>query len=226
MTRTPTPSTGHRARPGSRREDIAAAAIELFLERGVAATRVDDILAAAGGVSVGSFYHHFRDKLSLAATVYLEHLQRFQRDLLVELDRHARTEDAVRGVVVAYLRWAGADPRAMGYLHQCREPNVVEISEGEEARLKQGFYDRLAGWLGERAATGELRALPHEHSLALWLGPAEQLVRAAIEPSGHSTELEPDALAAHLAHAERVLADAAWQALRRPAPGDTADQAR
>jgi AcrR family transcriptional regulator len=225
MTRTPTASTGHRARPGSRREDIAAAAIELFLDRGVAATRVEDILAAAG-VSVGSFYHHFRDKLSLAATVYLEHLQRFQRDLLVELDRHARTEDAVRGVVVAYLRWAGADPRAMGYLHQCREPNVVEISEGEEARLKQGFYDRLAGWLGERAATGELRALPHEHSLALWLGPAEQLVRAAIEPSGHSTELEPDALAAHLAHAERVLADAAWQALRRPAPGDTADQAR
>ena len=226
MTRTPTPSTGHRARPGSRREDIAAAAIELFLERGVAATRVDDILAAAGGVSVGSFYHHFRDKLSLAATVYLEHLQRFQRDLLVELDRHARTEDAVRGVVVAYLRWAGADPRAMGYLHQCREPSVVEISEGEEARLKQGFYDRLAGWLGERAATGELRALPHEHSLALWLGPAEQLIRAAIDPYGHSTTPDPDALGAHLAHAERVLADAAWEALRRPALGDDADQAR
>ncbi len=186
---------------------------------------MEDILAATG-VSVGSFYHHFRDKLSLAATVYLEHLQRFQGDLLVELDRHERTEDAVRGLVVAYLRWAGADPRAIGYLHQCREPNVVEISEGEEARLKQGLYGRLAGWLGERAATGELRELPHEHSLALWLGPAEQLVRAAIEPSGHSTTPEPDVLAAHFAQAERVLADAAWEALRRPAPGDTADQAR
>jgi AcrR family transcriptional regulator len=210
---------------GSRREDIAAAAIELFLDRGVAGTRVEDILAATG-VSVGSFYHHFRDKLSLAATVYLEQLQRFQRDLLVELDRHERTEDTVRGLVVAYLRWAGADPRAMGYLHQCREPNVVEISEGEEARLKQSFDDRLADWLRERAAAGELRKLPHEHSLALWLGPAEQLIRAAIEPSGHSTTPEPDALAAHLAHAEQVLADAAWQALRRPAEGDTAAQAR
>jgi AcrR family transcriptional regulator len=209
---------------GSRREDIAAAAIELFLDRGVAGTRVEDILAATG-VSVGSFYHHFRDKLSLAATVYLEQLQRFQRDLLVELDRHERTEDTVRGLVVAYLRWAGADPRAMGYLHQCREPNVVEISEGEEARLKQSFDDRLADWLRERAAAGELRKLPHEHSLALWLGPAEQLIRAAIEPSGHSTTPEPDALAAHLAHAEQVLADAAWQALRRPAEGDTAAQA-
>lgn len=225
VTRTPTASTGHRARRGSSREDIAAAAIELFLDRGVAATRVEDILAAAG-VSVGSFYHHFRDKLSLAATVYVEHLQRFQRDLLGELDRHTRTEDAVRGLVLAYLRWAAADPRAMRYLHQCREPNVAEISEGEEARLKQFYYGRLAGWLGERAAAGELRALPPEHSLALWLGPAEQLVRAAIDPFGYSTTPEADALAAHLAHAERVLADAAWETLRRPAPRDHADQAR
>jgi AcrR family transcriptional regulator len=226
VTRAPTSSTGHRARRGSRREDIAAAAIELFLARGVAATRVEDILAAAG-VSVGSFYHHFRDKLSLAATVYLEHLQRFQCDLLVELDRHARTEDAVRGLVLAYLRWAATDPRAMGYLHQCREPHVAEIiSEGEEARLKQHFHGRLNGWLDERAAAGELRALPHEHSFALWLGPAEQLVRAAIDPSGHSFTPESNALGAHLAHAERVLADAAWEALRCPAPGDDADQAR
>jgi AcrR family transcriptional regulator len=225
MTRTSTASTGHRARPGSRREDIAAAAIELFLDRGVAATRVEDILAEAG-VSVGSFYHHFRDKLSLAATVYLEHLQRFQHDLLVELDRHTRTEDAVRGLVHAYLRWAAADPRAMRYLAQCREPHVAEISEGEEARLKQSFYGRLTGWLDERAATGDLRALPHEHSCALWLGPAEQLVRASIDPSGHFAKPGAGALSAHLARAERVLADAAWEALRRPAPGDDADQAR
>jgi AcrR family transcriptional regulator len=226
MTRPPIASKNHRAtRPASRREDIADAAIDLFLERGVAATRVEDILTTAG-VSVGSFYHHFGDKLSLAATVYLEHVQRFQSDLLAELDRRARTEDAVRGLVLAYLRWAGADPRAMRYMHQCRESSVAEISEGEEARLKQSFYGRLAGWLGERAATGELRALPHEHSLALWLGPAEQLIRAALDPSGHTAAPDPDALVAHLAHAERVLADAAWEALRRPAPGDDADQAR
>jgi AcrR family transcriptional regulator len=225
MTRTRTARTGQRAKPGSSRAHIAAAAIELFVERGVAATRVEDILAAAG-VSGGSFYHHFGDKLNLAATVYLDLLQRFQSDLLVELDRHARTEDAVRGIVVAYLRWAGADPRAMGYLHQCREPSVAEIAGGEEAQLKEGFDGRLASWLGERAATGELRALPFEHSFALWLGPAAQLVRAAIEPSGHSTTPEPDALAAHLAQAERVLADAAWEALRSRAQGDGADQAR
>ena len=52
MTRTPTTAAGHRARPGSRREDIAAAAIELFLDRGVAATRLEVILA--GGCAARS----------------------------------------------------------------------------------------------------------------------------------------------------------------------------
>ena len=223
MTRTRTANTGHRAKPGSSRDHIAAAAIELFVERGVAATRVEDILAAAG-VSVGSFYHHFGDKLNLAATVYLDLLKRFQNDLLVELDRHERTEDAVRGLVVAYLRWAGSDPRAMGYLHQCREPSVAEIAGGEEEQLKQAFDGRLTSWLGDRAEAGELRALPFEHSFALWLGPAAQLVRAAIEPSGHSTTPDPDALAAHFAGSERVLADAAWNTLRRL--GDDADHSQ
>lgn len=213
MNRTKTPRTGQRARPGTSRDLIAAAAIELFVERGVAATRVEDILAAAG-VSVGSFYHHFGDKLNLAATVYLDLLQRFQSDLLVELDRHARAEDTVRGLVAAYLRWAGADPRAMGYLHQCREPSVAEIAGGEESQLKQAFDGRLANWLGERAAAGDLRALPFEHAFALWLGPAAQVVRASIEPSGHSMMSEPDMLAAHLADAEQLLGDAAWETLR------------
>ena len=167
-------------------------------------------------LDVTALYHHFGDKLTLAATVYLDLLQRFQGDLLVELDRHTRTEDAIRGLVVAFLRWAGGDPRAMGYLHQCREPSVAEIAGGEEARLKQSFDGRLADWLEARVTSGELRDLPYEHSLALWLGPAEHVVRTAIEPSGRSIAPEPEALAAHLAGAESVLADAAWEALRRP----------
>src|SRR5690349_498545 len=104
MTKLRTARTRQRTKPGSSRDDIAAAAVELFVERGVAATRVEDILAAAG-VSVGSLYHHFGDKLNLAATVYLDLLQRFQTDMLVELDRHVNTEEAVRGLVAAYLQW-------------------------------------------------------------------------------------------------------------------------
>jgi len=213
MTKTSTVAKGQRGKSASRRQDIADAAIELFLEKGVAATRVEDILSSANA-SVGSFYHHFGDKHRLAAMVYLEHLERFQNDLLEEFERHDDTEEAVRALVICLLRWVAADPQAMKYMHQCRESSVAEFSESEETRLKQAFYGRLSQWLEERAAAGELRALPSELGLALWFGPAEQLIRAAIEPSGYAKKTGAGALAKQLAQAESVLADAAWAALR------------
>ncbi|CAG0966767.1 partial putative HTH-type transcriptional regulator YfiR, partial [Rhodocyclaceae bacterium] len=45
------------ARPG----EIAAAALELFVEKGFAATRLDDV-AARAGVSKGTVYLYFENK--------------------------------------------------------------------------------------------------------------------------------------------------------------------
>ncbi len=52
-------------KPGSARDDLLAAGIELFRRKGYVATTVDDICAAAG-VSKGAFFHHFDNKESLA----------------------------------------------------------------------------------------------------------------------------------------------------------------
>ena len=50
------------------RERIVERAAELFAERGIAATTVDEVLAAAGA-GKGQFYHYFngRDELAAAA---------------------------------------------------------------------------------------------------------------------------------------------------------------
>src|SRR5205809_6980858 len=48
------------------RERIVERAAELFAERGIAATSVDEVLAAAG-VGKGQFYHYFRGRDELAA---------------------------------------------------------------------------------------------------------------------------------------------------------------
>jgi TetR/AcrR family transcriptional regulator, transcriptional repressor for nem operon len=48
------------------RERIVERAAELFAERGIAATTVDDVLAAAGA-GKGQFYHYFRGRDELAA---------------------------------------------------------------------------------------------------------------------------------------------------------------
>jgi AcrR family transcriptional regulator len=57
------PKTG---RGRASRERIVARAAELFAERGIAATSVDEVLAAAGA-GKGQFYHYFRGRDELAA---------------------------------------------------------------------------------------------------------------------------------------------------------------
>jgi len=56
----------------SNRNDILAAGMKLFIERGFSACSVQDITDAAG-VPKGSFYNHFKSKESLAAEIVTEY---------------------------------------------------------------------------------------------------------------------------------------------------------
>jgi AcrR family transcriptional regulator len=54
-------------RPAERPEEIAAAALSLFCEKGYNVTTIDEI-AAAAGVTKGAVYHHFDSKEQLLQT--------------------------------------------------------------------------------------------------------------------------------------------------------------
>lgn len=58
-------------RKGARPEEITAAALELFIERGYAATRLEDV-AARAGVSKGTVYLYFANKEELFKAVVRE----------------------------------------------------------------------------------------------------------------------------------------------------------
>ena len=89
----------------SRREAILQAALQAFLEHGVAATPIEDICARAEA-SVGSVYHHFGDKGGLAGAVYVEALADYQGRFLDVLRDHCdNAEAAVRDAVAAHLGW-------------------------------------------------------------------------------------------------------------------------
>jgi AcrR family transcriptional regulator len=58
------PASGRAARAAERREAIIAAAMDEFIGRGFAATRLDDV-AKRAGVAKGTIYLHFKDKEAL-----------------------------------------------------------------------------------------------------------------------------------------------------------------
>jgi AcrR family transcriptional regulator len=60
----PSPPSGRAARAAERRQAIIDAALEEFIARGFAATRLDDV-AKRAGVAKGTIYLHFKDKESM-----------------------------------------------------------------------------------------------------------------------------------------------------------------
>ncbi len=57
--------------PAVRRQEIVAAAIQLFVSKGYAATTINDILGAVG-IAKGTFYHHFPSKEEVLRAVVLQ----------------------------------------------------------------------------------------------------------------------------------------------------------
>lgn len=75
------------------REEVLAAAARAFMERGYAATSIDDV-AAAMDATKGRVYHYYRSKLDLFADVV------------------RRSLDVIHAEVIAAAEAAGPDPRA------------------------------------------------------------------------------------------------------------------
>ena len=77
-------------------EAIVKSARRLFGERGFAITTIDDI-ADAAGVAKGAVYHHFATKEAVFEAVF----DQVSHDLVLEVDRAARTEKDVLAAMVA-----------------------------------------------------------------------------------------------------------------------------
>ncbi len=203
-----------RASEGRRRQ-ILDAALELFLEAGVAGCRVEDLFERSGA-SVGSFYHHFGSKPAVAAALHLEILGQFQGDFLAELSQPRSARAGIKAMVGHHLGWVAKNPERAAYLFQCLEPEVFAVCHKEENRMTTAFFARCMEWLEERAAAGQIRKLSPLEYHVLWMGPTLELTRAWLMNVQrkwtwmNEEQRRPEALLG----AEKNLAEAAWEALR------------
>src|SRR5580658_5130138 len=100
--------TGNRARSSQRRQHaILEASLDLLLEKGFGATTLDQILERSGS-SVGSFYHHFKNKLEVAAALYLSILESYQQAFVTELRKHSEPRAGIEAGVRHHLSWVAS----------------------------------------------------------------------------------------------------------------------
>jgi AcrR family transcriptional regulator len=140
------------------RERIVERAAELFAERGIAATTVDEVLAAAG-VGKGQFYHYFRGRDELAAAAVGHRCAQVVAGLtraLGNVSSLAGLEQALEGFIAGFEQ-AGLPGCPIGTL-------ATEVAgRNEDARLQaaagfDAWEQLLADALERMRQRGELRA--------------------------------------------------------------------
>jgi TetR/AcrR family transcriptional repressor of nem operon len=140
------------------RERIVERAAELFAERGIAATSVDEVLAAAGA-GKGQFYHYFRSRDELAAAAVGFRCAQVVAGLtqaLGAVSSLAGLEQALAGFVAGFEQM-GMPGCPIGTL------SAEVAGRNEEARLQavagfDAWEGLLAGALERMREHGELRA--------------------------------------------------------------------
>lgn len=181
----------------TRREAILDAALRSFNDKGVTAATVEDVRRLSGA-SVGSIYHHFGGKEELASALYADALGSYQRGYLEALRRHRDAERGIKAVVRHHLRWVRDNPDLARFLLAGRR-------DGDEVReLNRATFAATEDWLRPHVEELRVRRMPLDLYYAVLIGPAQEFARHWLEGRMKSS----------ISTAERVLADAAWAALR------------
>jgi AcrR family transcriptional regulator len=192
-----------------RRAAVLDAALDAFTERGYSATTIAEVRRRSGA-SVGSIYHRFKDKEGIATALYVECLRDYQRGLLEELGREKRAERGIRAMVRHHLRWLEANPRRAAFLLGSSESDVARAAEGEVRELNRHALDGVREWLRPHVEAGAVRRMPLQLLYVIVLGPCQEYARHWLRDPARSP----------IGRAERVLADAAWNAVRAEPEGD------
>lgn len=165
-------SPSHRRRKEARPGEIGAAALEMFVEKGFAATRLDDV-AARAGVSKGTVYLYFESKEALfkaAIEAAMTPAVEAAEALASAADRPAA--DLLRCFVDGWWRMVGST--SLGGL-----PKLLVAESGNFPEIAHWFHDSMvrraqkamARIIAAGIARGEFRAADADLTARIFFAP-------------------------------------------------------
>ncbi|MGO4325636.1 TetR/AcrR family transcriptional regulator [Cupriavidus sp. 2TAF22] len=164
-------------RKAARPQELVAAALELFVERGYAATRLEDV-AAAAGVSKGTVYLYFANKEELFKTVVRENLgPALARGVDLVETFEGTTAELLRELLRGWWGLIGATSVAgLTRLVLAEANHFPDIARFYHEEVTVPGDELFARVLARGAARGELRAVPANPNSALICAPLVFLV--------------------------------------------------
>jgi AcrR family transcriptional regulator len=186
-------SAPRRRRKEARPSELTAAALELFVDKGFAATRLDDV-AAHAGVSKGTLYLYFDSKEALFKAVIEEGIVPTMAAAEQRVAEYSGSAQALlRELIFGWWQHVGATGLA-------GVPKLIVSESRNFPEVAQYYHDQvivrgralLRTALLRGIANGEFRALDTETTIDLILAPLLMLViwRFSLRFCGRETDPE------------------------------------
>ncbi|GGC79341.1 TetR family transcriptional regulator [Tersicoccus solisilvae] len=171
------------------RERILATAEHLVIEKGFAATALDEVIEGAG-TSKGAFFHHFPTKLDLAKALVDRYVTADLGQLQNALSETAHLAADPRARLLAFLRIFedGAD-ELMSEQSSCLYVSTVVERDLLTAGTADRIVDAVVGW--REPVAGLIRAAVEAHA-------GHERGDDETNDDGNADGVDADALADHL----------------------------
>lgn len=150
---------------------ILQAARKVFVRRGTAGARMQEI-AAEAGVNQALLHYYFRSKDRLAEAVFRDAASRLVPAVARVLGSEITLEEKVRQVVHVYIDAVRQTPFLPGYVlselhhHPERLTGIKDAARGQPVQLVQTLLDKLGGQIAERVAAGTMRSISPQQFVA------------------------------------------------------------
>ena len=164
---------GRRRRKEARPQELIDAAMDLFVERGFAGTRSEEV-AKRAGVSKGTLYLYFPSKEDLFKAVVRTHLSAPIAEGQALADEFAGSSAELLRTLIQML-WHHVGHTAAGSICKvimAEARNFPDIAQFYVSEVIEPTHRLMAGALQRGIQRGEFRAVPVDHAVPALIAPA------------------------------------------------------
>lgn len=183
--------------------ELINAAVEIATTSGIASLSMEKVRSKVG-VSNGSLFHHFPNKDSLIASMYVQIVGEYQTKISDVIDHEQVAEAVIQGMVEKHVQWVKSNPQKAKLLSSLGKSALPSTAIDTLGEMNKASFGYMYAWKEQATIKGALKPMPDEIFLALVFGPVLSLTGWLLDNSNaeqENTELE-------------LLKQAAWRSVK------------
>jgi AcrR family transcriptional regulator len=171
---------------GDKREQIMAAALDLFVERGFYGTTVPEI-AERANVGAGTIYRYFDSKEALVNEIYRAEKQLFAKNVIESFTPPNGARELFRVLWGRMAKFTTEHAKSFVFLELHHHAQYLD----QESRdLEQRMLNLFAGVVVAQQARGELKNASPRLLMALVMGAFIGVIRNCVEMNAEPTQAD------------------------------------